>query len=257
MVKENICPDQAILVVDNASIRQKYLAYLASIGIEIKNASKAKPKPIARDQYPDLSKNEIRTEDFDSFVAFDFETTGFSAKTDAIIEIGALKVVDGKIAEQAEFIFQELVKPLDKKINAEAEKLTGISFDDVKDAREIWKVFADFMDFVGDMPLVGYNCIKFDNKFMERAGRYAHIIVTNPIFDVMRYAEKFADELGIAKNSLSLANIAAALDISNERAHRALADAVTTAKVYLQLKNMEQAEKDSALDDILGDLDNW
>lgn len=113
------------------------------------------------------------------------------------------------------------------------------------------------MDFVGDMPLVGYNCIKFDNKFMERAGRYAHIIVTNPIFDVMRYAEKFADELGIAKNSLSLANIAAALDISNERAHRALADAVTTAKVYLQLKNMEQAEKDSALDDILGDLDNW
>jgi len=47
------------------------------------------------------------------------------------------------------------------------------------------------------------------------------------------------------------------LGIENPKAHRALADAITTARVYLRLKEMDKSGKTVAVDDLLSDLDNW
>lgn len=41
------------------------------------------------------------------YVAFDLETTGLNVETDYIIEIGALKVINGKVIER----FMELFEP--------------------------------------------------------------------------------------------------------------------------------------------------
>ena len=79
----------------------------------------------------------------------------------------------------------------------------------------------------------------------------------NPQFDVMKYAEKFKTELEIQDARISLEALAEKLDIKNPEAHRALADAITTAKVYLRLKEMDNSEKTVAVDDLLSDLDNW
>lgn len=234
--------------------QQKYIAFMAELGIEAELPRPKRPTPIPRDQYPEPI--ETRDADFDSFVAFDVETTGFSTKIDSIIEIGAIKVIDGKIAETKEFVFQELVKPYDRKVSPEITELTGITPDDVKDARRMWEVTPDFMNFVGDMVLVGYNSVAFDSRFLARAGRYSNLIITNKHFDVMHYARGFYSELGIDTKQISLTELAEKLEIENPQAHRALADAITTARVFLKLKKMA-APKELSLDDLLSDLDEW
>ena len=45
--------------------------------------------------------------------------------------------------------------------------------------------------------------------------------------------------------------------IENPQAHRALADAITTAKVFLRLKELNGQDQPASIDDLLGDLDNW
>ena len=149
--------------------RKTYINYLASIGIEaeISVASTPKssiPKAIPRDQYP--APKEIRDADFDTFVAYDLETTGLSPKTDAIIEIGAVKVCNGQVVESRELVFQEFVRPYKKGVREEITQLTGITKDDVKEARQMWEVFPDFMEFAKGCVLVGYNNVKFDSRFL-------------------------------------------------------------------------------------------
>ncbi len=242
-------------------VRKKYIAFLASIGIEATTptpsvSSRKSKNVIPRDQYP--TPVETRDTDFDTFVAFDLETTGRSSKIDSIIEIGAVKVVNGKIMDSAEFTFQELVQPLDhKKVSAEITGLTGITNEDAYAARPIWEVLPDFMNFVGDVVLVGFNCMAFDSRFMVRAGRYSNLIIQNKYFDVMRYADQFKNQLGIEAKKTSLNDLSVKLEIENPRAHRALADALTTAQVLLKLKEMESGATPTSVEDLLADLDEW
>ena len=174
-----------------------------------------------------------------------------------MIEIGAIKVSGGKIVETQEFVFNELVRPFKKSVREDVTRLTGITKEDVKDARQMWEVFPDFMSFTGDSVLVGFNNVKFDSRFLVRAGRYSNIIMQNPQFDVMKYAERFREELGITDSKISLETLCRKMDVENPKAHRALTDAITTAKVFLKLKELDTSEKTIELDDLLSDLDDW
>lgn len=239
--------------------RQKYTEFLSSIGKEVKEPvstgrSGKNHEAIPRDQYPDPV--EIREANFDSFVAFDLETTGVNSAIDAIIEFGAIKVVDGQVVNSQQFTFQEFVKPYKKKISEEVQQLTSITPDDVKYAREMWEVTPDFLDFVGDSVLVGFNCMAFDSKFLVRAGRYSNIIIENKYFDVMNYAVQFKTELGL-EGKISLERLTDKLNIENPNAHRALADAITTAMVYLKLKEMDGGDRAKSVDDVLSDIESW
>lgn len=238
--------------------RQKYIDFLASIGIEatIPAPTQKARNVIPRDQYP--SPVEIRETDFDTFVAFDLETTGRSSKIDSIIEIAAVKVSGNQVVETAEFTFQEFVKPLDhKKVSREITELTGITNEEVYAARPIWEVLPDFMSFAGDAVLLGFNCIVFDSRFLVRAGRYSNLIIENKYFDVMRYTDRFKDKLGLDTQKVSLSELAEVLNIENPQAHRALSDAITTARIFLKLKSMEKGEEIITAEDLLSDLDDW
>ncbi len=236
-------------------IRKKYVDFLATLGIKVSISSASAKTVIPKDQYP--APIETRDVDFDTFVAFDIETTGRKPIYDSIIEIGAVKVVDGVITETEEFTFQELVQPLDsKKVSSEITKLTGITNEEAYAARPIWEVLPDFMKFVGDSVLVGFNCMSFDSKFMVRAGRYSNIFIENRYFDVIHYANQFKDKLGIESKSISLNILSAKLGIENPCAHRAYADALTTAGIFLKLKEMEGGSS-ASVEDMLADLDNW
>ena len=217
--------------------KEKYVEFMSSLGIDVNVPTSKYPKAIKKEDYPDI----VITVDpsFDSFVAFDVETTGLSSKLDSIIEIGAVKVIDGVVVEESQFIFQEFVRPFRRKLTRVVSDLTGIEYDDVKDAREMWEVIPDFIKFVGDLPLVGYNSVSFDSKFLARAGRYSHIEIVNPHFDVLRYARGFVDVLGLDPKNMKLTVVANRLGIENPCAHRALADAITTAKVYLELRKVK------------------
>ena len=103
----------------------------------------------------------------------------------------------------------------------------------VYNAEEIWDVFPKFMEFVGDNILVGFNCINFDWDFLIRAGRYSNIIIKNKFFDIYRNLNAFD-----LKTS-NLEEISTKFKIKNPNAHRALADSITTAKVFMKLKEMK------------------
>lgn len=238
-------------------IRQKYIDFLALIGIEaIKPVSRNKTRNvIPRDQYP--APTETRDSNMASYVVFDVETTGKNTKTDSIIEIGAIRIVGDNIVEAAEFTFQELTQPLDhKKVSAEITDLTGITNEEAYAARPIWEVFPDFAKFIGDDILVGFNCMNFDSKMLVRAGRYSNLIINNKYFDVMRYAMTMKEKLGISKQT-SLELLAEKFEIENPEVHRALADAITTAKVFLKLKEIDDGADKGTVEDILADLDEW
>ncbi|MGI6172974.1 MAG: exonuclease domain-containing protein [Christensenellales bacterium] len=216
--------------------KEKYAAFMRRLGITVHVVHRDVPKPIAREEYP--QPNVTYETDFDSFTAFDLETTGFSSTKDSIIEIGAVKVVRGEIVGT----FQEFVKPYRSYVGEQITQKTGIYPSDVENAREMWEVVPDFMKFAGSDVLLGFNCNGFDSHFMVRAGRYSHIIIDNKYFDVMLYADRFKHKFDLTCRKVSLKDISEALQIENPQAHRALADAITTARVYLKLKEMESAK---------------
>lgn len=221
--------------------KEKYIEFMKTINIEIeKTVSRTKvPDKISNDDYP--LPIELKESGFKSFVAFDLETTGIDHTKDSITEIAAIRVVNGEIVESKEFIFQELVHPYKKRIPENVEKITGITNEMVHKCREVWEVFKDFSEFIGDDILVGYNCMSFDSKFLRRAGRLSNKIITNKYFDVMNYIKKFESVLHYENKTLSC--ISGLLGITNPNAHRALADSVTTAKVYLKLLELEETNK--------------
>ena len=87
-----------------------------------------------------------------SYIAFDLETTGLNPEQNEIIEIGALKVRDGKVQER----FMEFVRPTEN-ISPVVMNLTGITNEMVADARSSRNVIPDFLDFCGDDILIGHN----------------------------------------------------------------------------------------------------
>ena len=62
------------------------------------------------------------------------------------------------LVESEEFIFQEFVRPFKKRLSTKITELTGITKEKLEDARQMWEVIPEFMEFVGYDILVGYNC---------------------------------------------------------------------------------------------------
>lgn len=190
----------------------------------------------------DLAQNQGRetvvgglTAAYDTYIAYDFETTGLSARTESIIEIGAVKVIGGVETET----FQEFVLPYEGAVVSPfITELTGITPEDVAHARPIGEVLPDFLRFVDGLPMLGYNSIGFDHAFLQRAAALTGHKVRNEQFDVMLYAMQFQKLLGFGKPRVSLARLSERLDVVNPRAHRALADALTTSRSYLALRRL-------------------
>lgn len=163
-----------------------------------------------------------------TFVVFDLETTGLNntpagGKMDAITEIGAVKIVNGEICER----FATFVNP-ERKLTEEIIKLTGITDDMLKDAPKISEVIPDFFKFCEGCDLVGHN-VQFDYKFVSY-----YSLQDDYIFEHKTY-----DTLTIAQSQLFLANyklntIADHYGI-NFNHHRAYDDALTTAKIFIEL----------------------
>ena len=97
------------------------------------------------------------------YVSVDVETTGLAPKQDKIIEIGAVRVRDGQIVGS----FTCFVNP-GRILPAHITELTGILQEQVDEAETMESVLPAFLEFAGDLPLVGHR-ILFDYGFLKRA----------------------------------------------------------------------------------------
>lgn len=172
-----------------------------------------------------------------SFVAYDFETSGLSSQNDCIIEIGAIKVIDGIIDESKEFKFECLLKPNNGvlKISSFIESLTGITNEMLIEGIELEEAITSFKDFIGNYPLVGYNSQSFDSKFLFQACRLTNNFIDNEQIDLIKQARIYKYEHYLPDAKLS--TMANHFNIINKNAHRAYDDALTTAKLYLMMNS--------------------
>ena len=140
----------------------------------------------------------------DAFVVFDIETTGFSAMKDKIIEIGAVKVVDGKITER----FSEFVNP-QIPIPFRIEQLTSINDNMVKDAPTIDVILPQFEEFCRGCVMVAHNA-EFDMSFIQK--NYADIGIQreDTIVDTVGMARFLLPQL----NRFKLDTVAKAVGVS-------------------------------------------
>lgn len=160
-----------------------------------------------------------------SYIAFDIETTGLNPLENEIIEIGALKVRDGRVADR----FMEFIHPVSP-ISPAITSLTGITDEMVADARSRCHVISDFLDFCGDDVLIGHNVI-FDYSFVKCSAVQDGLIFEKMGIDTLKIAKKVHADL----DSKSLGSLCDYYHIENRAAHRAYHDALATAKLYQTL----------------------
>ena len=160
-----------------------------------------------------------------TYVVFDTETTGFNATSgDSLIEIGAVKIKDGKIIDR----FDELINP-GREIPERITKFTHITNDMVKDKRNEEEVTKSFKEWIADLPVVAHNA-KFDRGFIKAVyERYSMGEFKNVIIDTMQLSRIINPE----EKRHSLSAITKRFDIvfDEESHHRADYDAEATALV--------------------------
>lgn len=161
-----------------------------------------------------------------TFVVYDFETTGLNHLEDEIIEIGAVKVIDGKVKET----FSVLIKP-SKEISMEITNLTGITNAMVANSHSMSEVIQDFYKFCHGAILVGYNSIGFDNLFLQAAGRKNKYNFDMKQLDALIIARQYIKSV----KNYKLKTIATYLNVTLDNAHRAVYDALATAEVFIKL----------------------
>ena len=156
------------------------------------------------------------------YVCFDLETTGFG-KNAEIIEIGAIKVRDGVTVDK----FSEFVKPTNR-ISGAVTALTGISQEDVENARNISEVLPDFLEFIGNDILLGHNIASFDIPIVRRNIAVEMKAVFEPEYIDTMYLAKSVNGVPDHKLQTMLDHYG----ITNARAHRAFEDCEATSKLF-------------------------
>lgn len=162
----------------------------------------------------------------DDYVCVDIETTGLSYKTEEIIELSAVKVKNGSAISE----YSVLINPL-KHIPSKISKLTGITDDMVMSADVIENVLGSFIEFIGDLTIVGHNIASFDMPFISVAAQRAKCTIGNDYIDTLRLAKKI-----LSLESYSLENLSEHYNVSYEGAHRALRDCYITFECFEKLK---------------------
>lgn len=160
----------------------------------------------------------------DTYISIDLETTGLHPKQDKIIEIGALKVIDGRITET----FSTFVNPA-RALDECIVQLTGIRDEQLQSAPYIEDILPTLIDFLGDLPLLGHS-ILFDYSFLKKAAVDKKLSFEKNAIDTLKIARKYLTDL----EHRSLDYLCQYYQIEHH-AHRALEDARATHFLYHKL----------------------
>lgn len=160
-----------------------------------------------------------------TFCVFDVETTGLDTSTCKIIELAAVKVIDGKIMET----FSTFINPHEP-ISEKTTSLTSITDADVENAPDSGDVLKDFFKFSENTTLVGHN-VNFDIGFINAEAKAIGLYFENPQMDTLEISKRYLKGL----HNYKLGTVIKYLGVENEHAHRAIFDTIATAKAFIKL----------------------
>jgi len=183
-----------------------------------------------------------------TFIVFDTETTGLApSQGDQIVQIGAVRIVNGRILSGESF--NRIVNP-GRSIPVESIKFHGITDDMVKDKPPLGVVLPQFKAFAADSVLVAHNAA-FDLKFLRMREREFGVTFDNPVLDTMM----LSNYLDGAEVGHSLDAICDRLGISITDRHTALGDAIVTAAVLLNQIDALESRGITTLEQVVKELD--
>lgn len=190
------------------------------------------------DMIPIVAGNADADFETGTFIVFDTETTGLSAGSDRMTEIGAVKIVNGAIAES----FSTFVDP-ERNLSAEITELTGITDDMLKDAPKESDALEAFFDFCGDdrAILVAHNAA-FDMGFIRAAAGRDGKSCDFTAIDTVGISRVLYKEL--KKHKLDL--VAKHLKLPPFNHHRACDDARVLADIFLIMMRDLQSKRGAA-----------
>jgi len=177
------------------------------------------------------------------FSVIDVETTGLSARTNRIIEIGIVKVKNLKVTNR----YETLINP-GTYIPDYITQLTGITEEDVFDAPFFEDIAEEVKQFIGDSVLSGHN-LPFDHSFFSsellRCG-------SEPLYNEQVCTLKLARRMFPELKSKSLSSVTKFLNLRNPSSHRALADAEVTARILIKMiKKLKKESNVKTIKDLI------
>jgi len=175
-----------------------------------------------------------------TYVVLDLETTGLNPRLDEIMEIGAVKIVEGRIADE----FHTLVKPITLK--EKSLQITGITEEMLKDAPEIGEVIDRLWEFLKDAVLVAHNA-DFDISFLKHTFARFGREFNPPYVDTLRLSQAL---LRNQMKAFSLDKLVEHFKLGKFQHHRALDDARVTARVFLELVELLKKKSITTFDRI-------
>ena len=172
------------------------------------------------------------------YVAFDLETTGLSATSDRIVEIGAVRFdASGEVVGE----FERLVNPL-RPSGPMARAVHGISDAELALAETAEVVLPEFLGFLGDpdrTTLMAHNA-SFDAGFLGRElARLGRPMPGHAVIDTLALARRRWPKIGSHK----LDSLARRLNLDPEKPHRAFADSRRVRGLWLALEAASEAEE--------------
>ena len=163
-----------------------------------------------------------------TFCVTDIETTGQKPDDSEIIEIASVRVQGGKIKEE----YCSYIKPLIP-IPLYITQMTGIKNEDVKDAPRVEKVLKDWLNFIQGAHYFCAHNVMFDHDFIYKYLNVCNLPLVNieslKFFCTVKTARILYPELPSRK----LNDLIKHFNIPVEKRHRALDDAMATAKILL------------------------
>ena len=175
-------------------------------------------------------------DNINSYIVIDIETTGLDALVSEIIEIGAIKITDGKIVD----VFQSLTR-IEKPIPSTIKKLTGITDKKLQTEGKLCnEVLSSFLEFVNKMPLIAHN-MPFDLSFLNSAMKKNGFgFLKNQTIDTLALTKKIYKNL----KSYKLKDLSTYFNFhevtqSEYQFHRSLGDCYMTHLLYQKLINFE------------------
>jgi len=158
-------------------------------------------------------------------VVLDFESTGLNTAKAKIIEVGAVKLVEGTVVET----FEQLVDP-GEMLPPKITEITGITDANLQGQPTAAEVLPKLLAFIGDAPIAAHNA-SFDANLMRSELKRLGLNWNGPVLDTLVYARKLYPKL----KSFRLAALCKHLGVSLKNAHRAVHDAAATAQCLARM----------------------